>query len=177
MTITADENATHIKAGNSIVVVSPGKIVERSEPDEGFITTMKIEYNRRVGRFVAAAVMVHRSESAIEVTGVLLREVRVLEMLQAGADVLTHSNWNAVDYKVPFPRATVELRSMEPHKGRATAETIEAAAFIYRAATVLNLPPLKEVAEVLEVSQSTATRFIARARAEGRLEVFDDEPS
>jgi hypothetical protein len=177
MTISADDDAPLFHAGNRVFVRSPGRVVAKDDPSEGFLTTLLIEYDNRLGRFVAAAVMVNRRREAVplEVTGAALRDLRVLELLQAGADYLTFSDWGVVDKGQEMPRATKEFREIHAHSGRATSETIELAAFIYRAATVLNLPPLKEVADILEVSQSTATRFITRARAENRLKVFDGE--
>src|SRR3546814_20974333 len=70
-----------------------------------------------------------------------------------------------------FPYTTLfrsdYIRRMRKREGRDLAARVVDASRTYKLAAVINLPPLKAVADCLGVSQSTATRLMNRARVEG----------
>ncbi|MGM1017327.1 MAG: hypothetical protein ACQEW8_07310 [Actinomycetota bacterium] len=154
--------------GNGIHVTSSW-MIEASQVDN-FAGSVAIDvvFDPKLERFAADAVRVVRGGDGTEVTGVVLREIRVQDFVQQMA---THAMF--VERVVLDPtqhglgRVEPVLKKIPPVSGRSTAENVRQAAFIYRVAQVLNVPPLKSVADLLKVSQSTATRLVAKARSEG----------
>jgi hypothetical protein len=62
-------------------------------------------------------------------------------------------------------------------EGREQLEQLYAAIAVYRVATAISYPPLKLVSDTLQISQSTATRLMTRARDAGLApEVRIQEP-
>lgn len=126
-------------------------------------------FSDEAGRYLVDRVTARRGSAPTEeITGALLREVRVQEIVQQSAlgvvwfsdprQGMVSSKWG-----LTFMRriATVD--------GRAQPEHVKTAARIYRIATIVGLPPLRTVADKLGVSQSTATRLISRARESGQV--------
>lgn len=128
-----------------------------------------VTFSDDVGRYLVERVAAYRGPASTEeITGALLREIRVQEIVQQSAlgvvwfsdprQGMVSSKWG-----LTFMRriATVD--------GRAQPEHVKTAARIYRVAAIVGLPPLRTVAEKLGISQSTATRLISKARASGEV--------
>lgn len=156
------------------VLLKSGLYVEREaeitvtgHPSEGFDLVMKVEFDETLGKLVARDVSVRASGPGLEVTGTILRAVRVQDLLQQ-AGLLTMTKLSEGDHGSEMRADTLlesYMRDAEKHR-----KSPSAAAEIYEVASVLNYPPLKTLSDVLGVSQSTATRLVARAREQGLLQ-------
>lgn len=116
-----------------------------------------------------------------EVTGTSLREVRVLECVQLAA---RHAIYLPAESGAPMSLAEAHVGSewstqigvvTEDAHGRHARDAgpvtwvLEGVAFVYQLAQLCSRPPAQAVAEEFDVPARTASRWIARARAEGHL--------
>lgn len=155
---------------------------------EGSEASVEIDvvFSDEAGRYLVDRVVAHRGPAPTEeITGALLREIRVQEIVQQSAlGVVWFSDprrgMMSNKWGLTF------MRRITTVDGRARPEHVTTAARIYRIATIVGLPPLRTVAEKLGVSQSTATRLISKAReagqvlvarAPGSAEMATDHPS
>lgn len=158
------------------IALPSGVYVERSarvevddHPEAGYTLSMEMEFDENLHRLVSRSVQV-LSPAGLEVTGTTLRAVRVQDLLQqAGLLVLT---------KLSEGDHGTEIKAGDILRGYAADAELHrkspaAVATIYEVATVLNYPPLKTISELLLVSQSTATRLVAKARELGLLRSGD----
>jgi hypothetical protein len=122
---------------------------------------VRVTWDDELNRAVAEKVSLQRPNRGTEVTSVLLRQVRV-------QTVVTLSTYRvATVHRGSELEARAFLKELGEKADRTLGETLVDAAAVYRLASVANDAPLKVVAETLGVSQSSATRFMARARLEG----------
>ncbi|WP_315636230.1 MULTISPECIES: hypothetical protein [Microbacterium] len=137
--------------------------------DSAATVDLDVMFNQEAGRYQVDQVTVHRGGTdAEEITGAVLREIRLQETVQkAGLGVVWFANPQqgmiANMWGLNF------MRRIEPIDGRTQPEHVGTAARIYRIASIVGLPPLRTVAEKLGVSQSTATRLISKARELGHV--------
>lgn len=99
-----------------------------------------------------------------EVTGKVLRAIRVQDFVREAVDHMLYRRlpngaWESL----------VGLDSYFVDDDLPVQDRELVAAKAYAMAKLLNIPPLKSVGELLGVSQSTATRLVAKARANGKL--------
>ncbi len=152
------------------VGVIPGlSVVERAtiETHEQGVGTIRVEvvYDEFLERLVAQSVTVSAMPGE-EVTGTQLRAVRVQELIQEAAETMVYRYSEVDGWTNEFPLFT----DSDFEEARANVDArVRLAARLYAVAKLLNQPPLKAVAADLEVSHSTATRLISRARREGQL--------
>lgn len=150
-----------------------------TEVRDGYDVEMVIELDRTISQYVASSVRVSRRSEGTEVTAKVLRTVTVQEVIADVAlrDLVTIDESES-DPLRPFPSALewleevkeggiTALREVELKPGEETDDT-EVVGMIYTLAKLGNWPPLATVATHLGVSQSTATRMVARARKENR---------
>jgi len=159
--ILSDEREPRLEIGNGIAV-KPNWTIEADDFSIPAVVRINVTFDEDKGRFVAASVHVERDEGS-EVTGAMLREIRVQENIQSAGKGLV---WVRQD-DGSLLTAADDLARVRPIEGRTRDEHVPVAMRIYRLASVLGYPPLKSVADLLHVSQSTATRLIARGREEG----------
>ena len=138
--------------------------------------TVEVVYDPSLRRLTAERVSVERASIGTEVTGVTLRAVRVQDYVRWAGQHMAfmqgaydgHSTANSialVGANRGFDSAAME--SLVSDIDKATPGFLPViAARLYILASILTMPPLKMVSEYLNVSQSTATRLVARARAE-----------
>lgn len=140
--------------------------------------TVRVEWDDALGRTAVAFAALEREEEGVDITSQVLREVRThwimtrsaLEVVtvDVGADDGTNTN------RIPVRDFLTRVRA---HEEREPLESLHAAISVYRVATALSYPPLKLVADTLQISQSTATRLMSRARDSGLApEVRIQEP-
>lgn len=124
---------------------------------------LKVVYDPALRRMAASSIAVEREGEGSEVTSLTLREVRVQSAVQqSGLIAVKVASGNAHVSAAEFLRA---VRQDETPITKARS-----AAVIYQVAALINLPPLKTVADALRVSQSTATRMVNQARAAGLID-------
>lgn len=138
--------------------------------------TVEVVYDPSLRRLTAERVSVERASIGTEVTGVTLRAVRVQDYVRWAGQHMAfmqgaydgHSTANSialVGANRGFDSAAME--SLVSDIDKATPGFLPViAARLYILASILTMPPLKMVSDYLNVSQSTATRLVARARAE-----------
>lgn len=159
----ADVSEERIELGQGVSIPERWTVILRGEPGVPGVIRLQAVYDAVLARSVAAEVTVSREGCGDEVTSITLREVRVQSALQAsGLRVSTvaapgHAAESGGDY----------IRRMRARTERTVDENVTDAARTYLLASAINLPPLKAVSDGLGVSQSTATRLMARARTLG----------
>lgn len=143
--------------------------------------SISVVFDETLGRFAVEAVVVERVGDGSEITGAILRDIRVQDRMQKNA--LTHI-W--VEHPVRFASlalthegkrlfpAFAVLESFDPIVGRTTDVHAAAAARIHEIATIAYMPALQTIGRSLATSQSTAKRLVARARDLGLLADGDD---
>lgn len=158
-----DVSDERVAVGNGVSVPVSWTIELRGEPGVPGAVRVQAVYDSRLNRTVAAEVRVLREGDGDEVTSLTLREVRVQYALQASGLQMS----TVAEPGHPLATGAEYLRRMQEREDRDLTASVVDASTTYRLASVINLPPLKAVADCLGVSQSTATRLMNRARFEG----------
>lgn len=140
--------------------------------------TVRVEWDNALGRTAVVFSALEREEEGVDITSQVLREVRTYWIMTRSAlDVVTVDV--ASDDGGEQDRILVRdfLSRVRAHEEREPMESLHAAISVYRVATAISYPPLKLVADTLQISQSTATRLMSRARDSGLApEVRIQEP-
>jgi len=162
--ISWDEDAPRLQVTPALQLTLSAEVVV-TDPPVGQVEVL-IEYDEHLERLVARRVSVS-SMSGDEVTGTMLRAVRVHELVETAAPTMLYrmsevDGWS--NHGALFPDDELDAA-----KTSATAR-IELAARIYTVSRLINQRPVKNVADYLEVSTSTATRLVAEARKRGWLD-------
>lgn len=156
-------DAERVDVGDGISIAAGWDAVVTGEAGIAGVLRIAVRYDPELRRAVAASVRVDRSDEGDEVTALTLREVRVQAVVAASAMRVVSVSRDGADAKsLADYRADVRAA-----RERTTAEAIAEAVVLYRIASTVSLPPLKFVADELEVSVSTATRMMAKARQQG----------
>jgi hypothetical protein len=148
------------------------------EQDVPGTITVRVEWDKALGRTAVVFAALEREAEGIDITSQVLREVRThWIMTRSALDVVSVD----VDTEEDGERAGMPVREylsrVRAQKDREPMESIHAAIAVYRVATAISYPPLKLVADTLQISQSTATRLMSRARDSGLApEVRIQEP-
>lgn len=164
--ISIDSSEPIALAGGRLYVEAGAQL--RLEPglSDGSTVEIDLAYDRILGRVVATSIRVERASEGEEITTRRMHEIKVQNAL---IKVVMNDMLHVVDANGMAISAAKALDHFETAKGRSRVDQVRDAAIIYTIATVANWPPLKTVAERLEVSQSTATRLVAEAREHGEL--------
>jgi hypothetical protein len=149
-------------AGVRVPASDSGGVAEFFDESVGKIS-MKVVYDEDMKRLVADSVQVTRTGRAAEVTGVKMRSVRVEEYLRTAGMHMAQIRSDNGEWK----RAAEYLSDLE---NTTPSDVDVTAARIYVLARIISGHPLKTVGRYLNVSQSTATRIVARARARGLVD-------
>lgn len=138
---------------------------------------LKAAYDESLGRYVCSAIELERAGEGFDLTGAVLRDVRVAEVMQFAS---LHNIWvdsvladSSSPIKVdgePHISAADALTKLRPVAGRTTDADAANATIAFSIAQVAGLPPLKTIGEALKTSQSTAKRLVARARELGYID-------
>lgn len=158
-----DVSDERVDLGDGVSVPSSWTVVVRDEPDVPGSIHVHVVYEPILERTVAAEVRVVRAGEGDEITSLALREVRVQYALQVSGLQLS----TVAEPDQDLVTGAGYIRRMRERVTRDLTTSVASASMIYRLASVINLPPLKAVADGLGVSQSTATRLMTRARLEG----------
>lgn len=130
--------------------------------------TVRVEWDAALGRTAVVFAGLEREGEGVDITSQVLREVRTHW-------IMTMSALRVVTVDVrgkgegEFDRIPVQefLSRVMAEEGREQLEQLYAAIAVYRVATAISYPPLKLVSDTLQISQSTATRLMTRARDAG----------
>lgn len=154
-----DEN-NRVEFLEDIAVVARATITHRLEG--GFSVATTVVFDPPTARLIVESVTV-TGDPGVEVTGAVLRTIRMQDPLRAVADEL-------IFVRSPDTRRWLRFTGMTDYLEELAASRLTAsersslAARIYAFASLVNDPPLKAVARILNISQSTATRLVAASR-------------
>lgn len=148
------------------------------EQDVPGTITVRVEWDDALGRTAVAFAALEREAEGVDITSQVLREVRThWIMTRSALDVVTvdlDARDGSERDRIPVREFLSRVRAKEE---REPMESLHAAISVYRVATAISYPPLKLVADTLQISQSTATRLMGRARDSGLApEVRIQEP-
>jgi hypothetical protein len=167
-----------IDLGSGVTLPRSWRARVSGEQDVPGTITVRVEWDEALGRTAVVFAALEREAEGVDITSQVLREVRThwimtrsaLEVVtvDVGAEDGTNTN------RIPVRDFLSRVRA---HEEREPLESLYAAISVYRVATALSYPPLKLVADTLQISQSTATRLMSRARDSGLApEVRIQEP-
>ena len=144
----------------------PEHVTIHAEPgeDDDLPYAVDLEVVVRDGRLVCETLALHALEGGEPVTTEGLRRVPV-------TGIMRHGLVGHVYEPVPGEPAKFTTFAPDPEIARngPTEEALRAAAVIYRLAYALGEGPTKAVASALELTHSTAARWVATARDRGYL--------
>ncbi|MFE6965689.1 hypothetical protein ACFVAJ_11260 [Agromyces sp. NPDC057679] len=157
--------AAQINVGSRIDVID--------EPDLEIDLELLIVFDGQEGRFVCQEMTGRRRNGGPEVTQARIRPARIAEYIRAVVPGLLvymdeRGQWQRFE---SFENLVPAFVRSEAAKHGPTPETLKWAARLYRAAEVINAHPIKAVTEQLGLSTRTAHNWIAKARADGLLEM------
>lgn len=173
-----DFSEERIDLGSGVTLPRSWRARVSGEQDVPGMITVRVEWDDALGRTAVVFAALEREGEGVDITSQVLREVRThWIMTRSALDVVTvdvgaedGTNTN----HIPVRDFLTRVRA---HEQREPLESLYAAISVYRVATALSYPPLKLVADTLQISQSTATRLMSRARDSGLApEVRIQEP-
>ncbi|WP_240638610.1 hypothetical protein [Microbacterium sp. ABRD28] len=138
------------------------------EQDAPGTITVRVEWDDALGRMVVVFDALERKTEGVDITSQVLREVRThWIMTRSALDVVTVDVDDEGGDQVDRISVRDFLSRVRAHEERDPMESLHAAISVYSVATAISYPPLKLVADTLQISQSTATRLMSRARDSG----------
>lgn len=152
-----------IDVGDGVSIPKAWGVTATGEANVAGAIRLHVVFDEQLRRTVATSVRVDRAEEGAEVTAAALRDVRV-QYLVAVSSMRVVEVTREQGKPEPLREYLAEVRS---RADRTYEETVREAVRLYRIAATVNLAPLKLVSEQLDVSVSTATRMMARAREAG----------
>lgn len=173
-----DFSDERIDLGSGVMLPRSWSARVSGEQDVPGTITVRVEWDDTLGRTAVVFAALEREAEGVDITSQVLREVRThWIMTRSALDVVTvdvGTEDGANTNRIPVRDFLTRLRADEK---REPLESLYAAISVYRVATALSYPPLKLVADTLQISQSTATRLMSRARDSGLApEVRIQEP-
>lgn len=173
-----DFSDERVDLGSGVTLPRSWRARVSGEQDVPGTITLRVEWDDTLGRTAVAFAALEREAEGVDITSQVLREVRTHWIMTRSAlevvtvDVRAEDGTNT--NRIPVRDFLSRVRA---HEEREPLESLYAAISVYRVATALSYPPLKLVADTLEISQSTATRLMSRARDSGLApEVRIQEP-
>ena len=134
---------------------------------DGSSVDMHMVYDADLHRVVADRVEILRAGGGSEITSKFLREIKVQNAVRHVAMNYMIKVIHGIHHGLQS--ATDFLDKSRPAKGREKQDVLVDAALVYEIALLGALPPLQKVADYLQVSQSTATRYVSEARRNGLI--------
>jgi hypothetical protein len=163
-----DLSDERIDLGSGVTLPKSWSARVSGEQDVPGTITVRVEWDVALGRTAVTFAALQREAEGVDITGQILREVRTHWILTKSALGVVTVDIDADDVgelnRIPVTRFLARLQA-DPE--REVLETLDAAIAVYRVATAISYPPLKLVADTLQISQSTATRLMSRARDSG----------
>ena len=155
-----------LDAGDGIHIPRSWVAVVTGIPDVPGAVRAHLVYDPTLRRAAAESIRVDRSGQGDEVTTTLLRDLRVQAIVKwAAASVVR------IDGDLSEPETYGQyLTRLRADESRSEEQNLREAVRLYRLASVINDGPLKLVSEQLDVSVSTATRMMNRARVAGLVD-------
>lgn len=165
----------------SALRIAPAFIAKSGDAEAGIDTGVEAHYSASEGRYVVAAVTSRATRVGVDVNNLALRQVPIQGILQAAVPqciALTLDDetdpsavWTtASELSAKEGRIIPAWLAQEVVKRGNTTERMDAIEILYGTAALAGSPPVKAVQRELDVPHRTASDWIKKARAAGRLE-------
>ncbi|MGN6221864.1 MAG: hypothetical protein ACTHNQ_20385 [Microbacterium sp.] len=173
-----DFSDERVDLGSGVTLPKSWRARVSGEQDVPGTITVRVEWDATLGRTAVVFAALEREAEGVDITSQVLREVRTHWIMTMSAlDAVTVDVGTEDGDKVDRIPVRDYLSRVLAQKEREPVESLHAAISVYRVATAISFPPLKLVADTLQISQSTATRLMSRARDSGLApEVRIQEP-
>ncbi len=164
----------------SALRISPAFVATWSDAESGVETTLEARYSEDAGRYLVTSVTNRVTREGVEVNNIALRQIPIQPIVQSAAPQCIALTLDDEDDPTATWMTVSELSSTEgrilPHwlaedvvkRGTKDAR-MEAIEILYGSAALAGRPPVKAVQLELGVPHRTASDWIKKARAEGRL--------
>ncbi|GAA1979114.1 hypothetical protein [Microbacterium pumilum] len=168
-------------AVGSALRIAPAFVAQTDDAGSGLRTIITAEYQSSEGRYIVIRVVNEATRTGAEVNNIALRQIPIQSILQAAAPKCIALTLDDESDTTAKWMTAAELSSTEgriiPHwlaeqvvKRGSKSERMDVVELLYGTAALSGLPPVKAVQNELEVPHRTASDWIKKARAEGRLE-------
>ncbi|WP_235014410.1 hypothetical protein [Microbacterium sp. SLBN-154] len=165
----------------SALRIAPAFRASAADEGVGIETTLHARYHASEGRYLVSEVNNRALHADVEVNNVALRQVPIQGMVQAAAPhciALTLDNeadptatWiTAAELTSTAGRIIPEWLAKDVVKRANKDARMDAIEILYGTAALAGLPPVRAVQHELGVPHRTASDWIKKARAAGRLE-------
>lgn len=173
-----DFSDERIDLGSGVTLPRSWRARVSGEQDVPGTIIVRVEWDGTLGRTAVVFAALEREAQGVDITSQVLREVRThWIMTRSALDVVTVDVATEDGDKPDRIPVRDFLSRVRAHEEREPIESLYAAIAVYRVATAISYPPLKLVSDTLQISQSTATRLMSRARDSGLApEVRIQEP-
>ncbi len=155
-----------LDVGDGIHIPRSWVAVVTDLPDIPGAVRAHVVYDTTLRRAAAESIRVDRSGEGDEVTTTLLRDVRVQAIVKWAAARVVRIDGDLSEPET-YGQYVTRVRADD---SRSEEQNLREAVRLYRLASVINDGPLKLVSEQLNVSVSTATRMMNRARIAGLVD-------
>lgn len=174
-----DAAATH--AVGSALRIAPGFIASAVDDVSGIETTLRANYLAAEGRYFVAEVNNRAVRAEVEINNIALRQVAVQQILQAATPhcitITLDENDDPSATWIPLSQlTTVEGKVIPPWMAEqvtrrgSSDERMDVIELLYGAAALSGQPPVKAIQLELGVPHRTASDWVKKARAAGRLD-------
>jgi hypothetical protein len=165
----------------SALRIAPGFTASATDDESGLATRIHARYEASEGRYVIGEVNNRALRPDVEVNNRALREVPIQAIMQTAAPrciALTlddeddpDASWiTAAELSATNGRIIPVWLAQEVVKRGSKQERMEVIEILYGTAALAGLPPVKAVQTELDVPHRTASDWIKKARAAGRLD-------
>ncbi|WP_251454197.1 hypothetical protein [Microbacterium sp. Marseille-Q6648] len=165
----------------SALRIAPAFTATTTDEDAGLETTIHAHYDAGEGRYLVGEVRNRATRTDVEVNNRTLRDVPIQSIMQTAAPQCIALTLDAEDDPNASWTTAAELSSTEGRiipawlaaevvKRGSKAERMDTIEILYGTAALAGLPPVKAVQTELDVPHRTASDWIKKARAAGRLE-------
>ncbi len=174
-----DAAATH--AVGSALRIAPGFIASAVDDVSGVETTLRANYLAAEGRYFVSEVNNRAVRADVEINNIALRQVAVQQILQAATPhcitITLDENDDPSATWIPLSQlTTVEGKVIPPWMAEqvtrrgSSDERMDVIELLYGAAALSGQPPVKAIQLELGVPHRTASDWVKKARAAGRLD-------
>jgi hypothetical protein len=165
----------------SALRIAPAFVASATDDESGIETTVHANYLAEEGRYFVTEVQNRAIRAGVEINNIALRQVAVQQILQSATPhciTLTLEDDEDPSAKwIPLTQlTTVEGKLIPPWMAEqvtrrgSSAERMDVIELLYGAAALSGQPPVKAIQLELGVPHRTASDWVKRARAAGRLE-------
>ncbi|WP_249354086.1 hypothetical protein [Microbacterium sp. 2FI] len=161
--------------------IAPEFVASAIDDESGIETTLRASYIADEGRYLVSEVNNRATRAGVEINNIALRQVAVQQILQAATP---HCITMTLDDEDDPSSTWIPLSQLTTAEGKiippwmaeqvtrrgSSDERMDVIELLYGAAALSGQPPVKAIQLELGVPHRTASDWVKRARAAGRLE-------